>query len=449
MLARGVVPALIARLVRVVPDPIGLARTLRAAGLDRVSLLHAAERPSFGGPYSYVAACPDRASSELDPFTSDAPPLSGAFADAPRWIGALPYEAFRALERADYRRPDRRGAPRLAATRWLRFPAVLRIDAQNGEVLAIGESERTVQILADAARGAAPKLEVLRVTVSDADPPEHHLARVARARELILAGDLYQVNLARQLDVVLEGEPLAAYALLARRATPAFGAALDFGDVQVLSTSPELALAGPTHVGTGRASWLYTEPIKGTRPRGHDAQGDLAEMSALACDPKELAELAMIVDVERSDLGRVAALGSVRIARPASVVTHRTVHHRKALLAAELRRGATRRDLLEAMLPSGSVTGAPKIRAMEVIAELEAHRRGLYTGALGYASHEGGFTLAMAIRTLVLQRRAGGGFVGDYHTGGGIVADSDPERELVETRWKAAQLQALVASTRG
>lgn len=441
MLPRPLVAALFARLVPAAPDPVGLARALESVGLDHVCLLHAAEAPSFGPRFSYVAACPDRESTAFDPLLDDEPLAEGTLATVPRWIGVLPYEAFRHLERPEYRAAESRSAPLLDAPKWLRFPAVLRVDASTGEVLAVGESSRAVARLIGAVRHAAPSFEPPRLVVADADPPERHLARVARARELILAGDLYQVNLARRLDVRVEGEWLAAYAALARRAPPAYGAALNLGACRVLCTSPELALHGPVRVGSGQASWLYTEPIKGTRPRGRDAPSDEEESVELDACPKERAELAMIVDVERNDLGRVAQLGTVRLARPPAVVTHRTVHHRKALLAAELRDGVSRRELLEAMLPSGSVTGAPKIRAMEVIAELEAHRRGLYTGALGFAAHDGSFTLAMAIRTLVMSGQ-GERWQGEYHTGGGIVADSNPERELVETRWKAAQLGA-------
>jgi anthranilate/para-aminobenzoate synthase component I len=158
-------------------------------------------------------------------------------------------------------------------------------------------------------------------------------------------------------------------------------------------------------------------------------------------DPKENAELTMIIDVERNDLGRVAAPGSVRVLRGPEVVTHRTLHHREALLTANTKSSVSRNDVLEAMLPSGSVTGAPKVRAMEVIANLETSRRGLYTGGFGSVDHSGTMTLAMAIRTVVFR-----GAEGEYFTGGGIVADSDPDRELEETRWKAIQLEKVARS---
>jgi anthranilate/para-aminobenzoate synthase component I len=155
-------------------------------------------------------------------------------------------------------------------------------------------------------------------------------------------------------------------------------------------------------------------------------------------DPKERAELVMIVDVERNDLGRVAEIGSVRLLRAPRVVTLPTVHHRVATVSSRLRPDITRTELLEVTLPSGSVTGAPKVRAMEVIARLEPHRRGLYTGAFGVLCHDGSLVLAMAIRTLTER-----GGQAHYFAGGGIVADSEPAREVEETQWKGVQIAAL------
>jgi anthranilate/para-aminobenzoate synthase component I len=140
----------------------------------------------------------------------------------------------------------------------------------------------------------------------------------------------------------------------------------------------------------------------------------------------------MVIDVERNDLGRVARVGSVRVTQPGQVVRQPSVHHRVARVGARLRPGVGRAELLSATLPSGSVTGAPKVRAMELIRQIEAARRGLYTGAFGLLRHDGTLELAMAIRTLtVVEGEA------HYFAGGGIVADSDPERETAETRWKA------------
>ncbi len=305
-------------------------------------------------------------------------------------------------------------------------------------MLVVGSDPAAVERLAAVVRAERVHPEPqLAVTVTEDEPAALHAERIAAARELIARGDLYQVNLARRLGVRLEsGDALDLYCAMARRAPTPFGCCLHLdGGVAVASTSPELLLRAEPGIDADRFGALYTAPIKGTRPRGGDAARDLALARELEADPKERAELTMIVDVERNDLGRVAEAGSVRVLSGPRVVTHRTVHHRVALLAARARAGASREEILASMVPSGSVTGAPKARAMEVIAALEPARRGLYTGAIGLVAQDGGVTLSMAIRTAVLR-----GGEGEYWAGGGIVADSVPEREVEETRWKALQL---------
>jgi anthranilate/para-aminobenzoate synthase component I len=222
---------------------------------------------------------------------------------------------------------------------------------------------------------------------------------------------------------------MALLASLGERSHFPYCAALRFGELDVVSTSPELFLK------TTRRGHVYTAPIKGTRPRGRDAAEDRSLIAELSESEKEAAELTMILDVERNDLGRIATAGSVELVLAPRVTTYPTLHHRAAVLRAELRKGCGLEELLRAMLPSGSVTGAPKIRAMQVIAELEAERRGLYTGAFGTLSHAHELNLAMAIRTLTAR-----GGVGHYFAGGGIVADSVAEQEIDETTWKALQL---------
>jgi anthranilate/para-aminobenzoate synthase component I len=271
-----------------------------------------------------------------------------------------------------------------------------------------------------------------------AEPPEpaqEHLQRVSRALELIRQGDIYQVNLARRFRLRFEGHSVDLLERLGRLTGAPFSALLGLGEVEMVSSSPELFIEMRPDGG------VVTSPIKGTRARGSDARkdGELAE--ELERDPKERAELVMVIDVERNDLGKVCRPGSVRLLHPPRVETFATLHHRLASIGGELRPEVTRGQLLAAMLPSGSVTGAPKIRAMEVIAELEAHRRGLYTGAFGAVAHDGGMRLAMAIRTLTLR-----GAEAHYFSGGGIVADSDPRREVLETEWKASHIRALLAA---
>ena len=438
---------LVARELQERPDPLGIARMLAASGRPGVALLHAAETGDLAwARWSWITACPDRRSDRLDPLDDDPEPLAAPGSElgvAPRWIGVLPYEHRRDLERVAWRPDDRRPPALLDRPIWHRYPAVIGVDHRSGRVMVTGIDRRAVDALADAFTGQrSPSPPSLRIEIADAEPPSLHAERILAAKRLILAGDLYQVNLARRLLIrVLRGDALSLYESLVRKAPTPLGACVDLGEgLRVASTSPELFLQAQSDPDcaneTGRWGALLTAPIKGTRPRGKDAIEDRALALALDVDPKERAELTMIVDVERNDLGRVAVPGSVRVTTLPHVVTHRTVHHRVAAVAARARPDCSRADVLRALLPSGSVTGAPKVRAMEVIAALEPRRRGLYTGAIGHVAHDGGLTLSMAIRTAVLC-----GDEGEYWTGGGIVADSDPAREVEETRWKALQLQ--------
>lgn len=438
---------LVAREIDERPDPLGIARTLAASGRPGVALLHAAETGDLAwARWSWIAACPDRRSHRLDPLGDDPDPPAprgSNLASAPRWIGVLPYEHRRSLERPAWRPEDHRPPALLDRPIWLRYPAVVGVDHRSGRVMVTGIDRLAVDALAGAFAGRrAPPPSPLRIEVADDEPPSLHAERILAAKRLILAGDLYQVNLARRLVVrVLRGDALTLYESLVRKAPTPLGAFLDLGEgLRVVSTSPELFLhAAPAPESPGESrGWgaLLTAPIKGTRPRGKDAIEDRALAEELDRDPKERAELTMIVDVERNDLGRIAIPGSVRVTALPHVVTQRTVHHRVACVTARARPDCSREDVLRALLPSGSVTGAPKVRAMEVIATLEPRRRGLYTGAIGHLAHDGSLTMAMAIRTAVLA-----GNEGEYWTGGGIVADSDPAREVEETRWKALQLQ--------
>lgn len=442
---------LIARDLDVPEDPVALARRLVAAGLPHVALLHtAAPEPLAVADTrrSFITAAPDRRSERLDPLADD-PGFTGAegpLAGAPRWIGVIPYEHLRALERPGWAPRDERPPALIEAPIFYRYRAVLALDHEARRAQIIGDDHTAVERLAAALLRPAVPSSHLGLEVIDDEPPSRHAARIIRARELIADGDLYQVNLARRLRVrITQGDALALYASLARRAPASFGAYLELDDAQrVVSTSPELLLRAETSPETALQSKgfraLFTAPIKGTRPRGANAAEDAALIRELDQDPKECAELTMIIDVERHDLGRVAEVGSVRLTRGPEVVTHATLHHRLASLTARAREELPREAILTSMLPSGSVTGAPKARAMEVIAALEPRRRGLYTGGIGFVAHDGSVTLAMAIRTAVLD-----GIEGEYWTGGGIVADSDPAREVEETHWKALQLARAAA----
>lgn len=433
------------------PDPLEIGR--RLAHLPGLSILHAASRtPALYARHSYVAACPDRSVCGIDPAAGAADELEGAplHRRAPRYVGVIPYEACRTLERIGWGRPSEdRPAPCLEEAVWWRYPAVIAIDHATGRVTAIGDDRASVGALVTGlVERAAPAEPDESVELIDPELPGRHVERVVAALELIRAGDLYQVNLCRRLALRIrrrgarsDTPSLAFYRRLIRAAPTPFGALLALpGGAWVASTSPELLL-DVEPIGGGEGAWLRTAPIKGTRPRGHDARSDRRLARELDRDAKERAELTMIIDVERNDLGRVAAIGSVRLASPPRVVTHRTVHHREAWLVARASQSATRAEILGAMVPSGSVTGAPKVRAMEVIARLEPVRRGLYTGGLGFVARDGSVRLSMAIRTCVFREAEG-----EYLTGGGIVARSNPAAELEETVWKSEQLRRVLAA---
>jgi para-aminobenzoate synthetase component 1 len=265
-------------------------------------------------------------------------------------------------------------------------------------------------------------------------------AEVARTVERIASGEIFQMNLCRRLEAALPASGLWPFYRRLRSASPAeFGALLDLGEERaVLSISPELFLAL-------RDGEVESRPIKGTRPRGANPREDRALARELAESEKDRAELTMIVDVVRNDLGRVCAAGSVEVTSHAGLITLPTLHHTVSTVRGRLAPGAGALELLRAAFPPASITGAPKIQAMAAIAAAEERRRGPAMGALGWISLGGDLELAVAIRTAV----AAGGRVA-YHAGCGIVADSDPELEFAESAAKArAFLAALGAAEAG
>lgn len=264
--------------------------------------------------------------------------------------------------------------------------------------------------------------------------PEAYRRTVERVGGYILAGDVYQVNLSQRFQLPLKGSPFDAYLRL-RSVTPApFAAYVNLPEVQVLSASPERFLHfDPT---TRR---VQTRPIKGTRPRGRTAREDRRLAKELLESEKDRAENVMIVDLERNDLGRVAEIGSVQVTELAALEVLPTVFHLTSTVEATLREDHDLVDLLLATFPGGSITGTPKIRAMEIIDELEPTARSVYTGAIGYIGLDGSMDLNVAIRTILV--KDGEAY---FQAGGGIVADSDPELEYQETLHKASALAEAV-----
>lgn len=420
----------VARDVELPADPLLLARRIWDQHCPMLLWTQVGDGPS------YLACNPIAEASGYDPEPGlPIHPDPDPDASVPRWLGVLPYEDERhRLERRSYAPQERRSPPLIECKQWWRYAAVARIEA--GRVRLVADDLPSLEaLLAQLTYGVPCSLEADLRSEPDLAAEPLHRARVQHALERIFAGDVYEVNLARRIELTLSGNALAVLDKISHWARAEFAAAFVLpSGAEVVSTSPELFLElEPTRNCT-------TLPIKGTRPRGVDASEDAALAHELDHDPKERAELAMVVDIERNDLGKVACIGSVRAEEP-YVTTHTSVFHRQAQVSAQLLPELGRSELLQAMLPSGSVTGAPKVRAMEIIAELEAERRGLYTGAFGCVTRAGGMKLAMAIRTLC--RR---GNVAHYFVGGGIVADSDPEREVRETGWKALQVHRALSA---
>ncbi len=263
-------------------------------------------------------------------------------------------------------------------------------------------------------------------------PAEHYRTAVHRILDYLTAGDCYQVNLTQPFTAPLAGPPWALFERLCRLHPAPYAAYLDLGDDVVMANSPELLLRR-------RDRRVETRPIKGTRPRAADPDVDAAAASALRGDPKERAEHVMIVDLERNDLGRVCEAGSVGVSPLFALDSHPSVHHLMSGVRGTLRDGVDLATLLAATFPGGSITGAPKLRAMEIIAALEPAPRGIYTGALGLIAPSGDLELGLPIRTGVA--RAG---VVRWHAGGGIVVDSDPDRELAEAWLKTHAIRAAL-----
>jgi para-aminobenzoate synthetase component 1 len=264
---------------------------------------------------------------------------------------------------------------------------------------------------------------------------EEYVAAVEKARQYIIAGDIFEVNLSQRFEAELSITPYQLYRRL-RQINPApFAGYLGFDEVQVVSASPERFLRL-------RGDRVETRPIKGTRPRGKTPEADETLAKKLLNSSKDRAENVMIVDLERNDLGRVCRFGTVNVTELAILEVFPTVFHLTSTVVGRLREGKNSIDLLKATFPGGSITGAPKVRAMEIIDELEPTKRSVYTGSIGYLSFGGDLELNIAIRTfLVKGKRA------YFQVGGAVTYDSDPETEYQETLDKARALVDALNTT--
>ncbi len=252
-----------------------------------------------------------------------------------------------------------------------------------------------------------------------------YLKAVLKAKDYVKKGDIYQLNLTQQFKGRTDLSPEEIYLAL-RKASPSdFSVYFDAGDFQIISSSPERFLKLENNQ-------VWTYPMKGTRPRGVGHQADKQLLSQLYSSAKDKAELMMIVDLERNDLGRVCDYASIRVPTLRQIEKYSTVYQAIAKICGRLAKGKDRIDLLKACFPGGSITGCPKIRAMEIIEELEPGRRSIYTGSLGYLGFSGNLDFNILIRTILKEKDKI-----SFGVGGGIVADSQPEEEYKETLIKA------------
>jgi para-aminobenzoate synthetase component 1 len=465
--------------VELVPAPDPVATAERFLGQPHLLFLDSASGPARLGRHSFLSAAPtevirtkgrggpnalEQARARLAPHRTEAvpglPPFQGGLAG---WIA---YDFGEVLERLPRPRHDDLNLPDVVLGL---YDWVIAWDHEVGRAWLIStgipatgsaRAERAAErrawverMLTGPAQGAAGR----RLPTHTLGPPapaypvadvvnareiglrssythRGYLDAVTRVREYIIAGDIFQANLSQRFECPLEEDPWHLYRRL-REVNPApFAAYLEAGGVAVASASPERFLQLDP---TGR---VETRPIKGTRPRGATPEQDVALAQALQESIKDRAENVMIVDLLRNDLSRVCRPGTVRVPELFQLEAYRTVHHLVSTVEGRLEEGRDAADLLAATFPGGSITGAPKVRAMEIIAELEPSRRGVYCGAIGYWSLTGALDTSIVIRTLVA---ASGRLF--FSAGGGIVADSDPEQEYQETLHKARALLTAVA----
>jgi para-aminobenzoate synthetase component 1 len=470
---RNVIPEPAAPLVEELtpaPDPWDAAR--RLAHLPHLLFLDSATTDSHFGRYSFVTADPfDWLSSRGggdNPFprlaerlarwrtetVAGLPPFQGGAA------GLFGYDLCHHIERLPRPRYDEFALPDLAVGF---YDCVLAFDHPARRCWLVSTGLPEAEPLRQRRRAALRMREVRRrlqaspiEPTTDTGPPlpasrlcrqyplpilplltsnfdrEGYLAVVRRAIEYVHAGDCFQVNVAQRLLHPATLSPTELYGRLRARNAAPFAGLFDAGGAVIASASPERFL----RVESGE---VETRPIKGTRPRGATPAEDRAAAEELLASAKERAENVMIVDLMRNDLGRVCEYGTVRVPAVCRLESYRYVHHLVSEVRGRLRPGLGPVDLLKAAFPGGSVTGAPKVRAMEIIAELEPTARGPYCGALGYVGFDGTTDTNILIRTFTMSR----GWV-QFPVGGGIVAESDPRREYEETLHKAEGLvQAL------
>jgi len=351
------------------------------------------------------------------------------------WFLFLAYELAGQIE-PSLSLPDARDGLPVACA--VRTPAAIIVDHVQQQTFLVAETGRAdLLYMLDDDRAQITTVEVVSPGIVMAEEEtSRYLQNVEIIKNYIVEGDVFQVNLARtwrgQSNRALQ--PADIYHCLCKNNPAPFAGLAVIDGAAIISSSPERLV----RVNKG---WVETRPIAGTRPRSIQVAGDSALKKELLAHPKERAEHVMLIDLERNDLGRVCVPGSVKVDELMVLESYAHVHHIVSNVCGQLRNEVTPGEVIRAVFPGGTITGCPKVRCMEIIAELEGEGRGAYTGAMGYLNHNGDMDLNILIRTITLT-----GQQLQLRAGGGIVADSNPQTELDETRAKArGMLLALMS----
>ncbi len=375
----------------------------------------------------------EHGSGALEILQAGGPGGSGAFG----WAGLFAYDFAASLERLP-EAAQPRGFPAVAMG-WYR--AALEFDHETRTIAILGERKAGQALAERLGAHAAQPLDFQPAPLAPLWPEARYLDAVERARAYVRAGDVFQVNLSHPFEAAPRGAdaPFAVFERLAQSSPAAFAGYLRLdADHCVVTNSPERFLRADAD------GAVEARPIKGTRPRGATAAADAALAAELAASVKDRAENLMIVDLMRNDLARACAAGSVKAHPLFQVERFANVHHLVSTVTGRLAPGRTVYDLIRGAFPPGSITGAPKVRAMEIIAELEGEPRGAYCGSMGWIGADGSADLNVMIRTLAFFRDASG-WRAQARSGGAITIDSDPAEELEETRAKIAALAAAIS----
>ena len=366
------------------------------------------------------------------------PPSSSELPFRGGWFLFLGYELAGQVEPVLSLPRDPCGFPAAFAQR---FPCAVVVDHLEGRTHLVAEPGREAELEQMRVDLGMPVPTdtvpgFVRLVSLEEDPPRRYRDGVERVLRYIRDGDVFQVNLSRAWRGRLPTDlPAADLYERLRTCNPApFAALATLPTGRIVSSSPERLVRV-------RGERVDTRPIAGTRPRGAAGDADRAFATQLLAHPKERAEHIMLLDLERNDLGRLCVPGSIRVDELMTLESYPTVHHIVSNVTGTLRADVTPGEVIRAVFPGGTITGCPKVRCMEIIAELEGEGRGAYTGSLGYLNRDGDMDLNILIRTLVQRGREI-----HFRTGAGIVADSDPQRELEETRHKAEGLRRALLS---